>query len=405
MLGRKTILVLAAVTVVVALAAIFSKQDSSAIPGQGEPLFPELMAQINDARQVSGVSSDGSFTIKRRDNSWVVEEKSNYPADADKVHRLLLGTAQLTRIEPKTRKREYYARLGVEDVDVAGSTSLKIALKDAGDRTLAALILGTRRPATGNPNLSEYFVRVPDNPQTWLVEGKLPDDKNPINWVDREILELDSKRVREVRVTHANGDKIIVRRPDPSADDFELVGLPKGAEIKDVYAVNSIGNGLELVGLPKGAEIKDVYAVNSIGNGLTNLSLDDVKPASAVRQDKKKAAMSVEITTFDGLRVTMHTRKNGKENLAWFSAAFDPALVYEDTKVAKTETGSEAQDAGTQTGLKAADAVKQEAETLNTRWKGWVYVVPQYRVDSVAKKKSDLIKFSKKQGSRKTAGS
>jgi hypothetical protein len=381
MLGRKTILVLAAVTGVVTLAAIFSKQDSSAIPGQGEPLFPELMAQINDARQVSGISGDGSFTIKRRDDGWVVEEKSNYPADADKVHRLLLGTAQLTRIEPKTRKPELYAQLGVEDVDADGSQSLKFTLKNAGGDELADFILGTRRPATGNPNLSEYFVRVPGNPQTWLVEGKLPDDKNPINWVDREILELDSKRVRAVRVTHANGDKIIVRRPDPSADDFELVGLPKGAQIKDVYAVNGIGNGL------------------------TNLSLDDVKSASAIRQDKKKAAMSVEITTFDGLRVTMHTRKNGKENLAWFSAAFDPALVYEDTKPEKTETGSEAQDADEQTGLKATDAVKQEAETLNTRWQGWVYVVPQYRVDSVAKKKSDLIKFSKKPDSGKTAGS
>ena len=381
MLGRKTILVLAAVTGVVTLAAIFSKQDSSAIPGQGEPLFPELMAQINDARQVSGISGDGSFTIKRRDDGWVVEEKSNYPADADKVHRLLLGTAQLTRIEPKTRKPELYAQLGVEDVDADGSQSLKFTLKNAGGDELADFILGTRRPATGNPNLSEYFVRVPGNPQTWLVEGKLPDDKNPINWVDREILELDSKRVRAVRVTHANGDKIIVRRPDPSADDFELVGLPKGAQIKDVYAVNGIGNGL------------------------TNLSLDDVKSASAIRQDKKKAAMSVEITTFDGLRVTMHTRKNGKENLAWFSAAFDPALVYEDTKPEKTETGSEAQDADEQTGLKATDAVKQEAETLNTRWQGWVYVVPQYRVDSVAKKKSDLIKFSKRQDSGKTAGS
>ncbi len=381
MLGRKTILVLAAVTGVVTLAAIFSKQDSSAIPGQGEPLFPELMAQINDARQVSGISGDGSFTIKRRDDGWVVEEKSNYPADADKVHRLLLGTAQLTRIEPKTRKPELYAQLGVEDVDADGSQSLKFTLKNAGGDELADFILGTRRPATGNPNLSEYFVRVPGNPQTWLVEGKLPDDKNPINWVDREILELDSKRVRAVRVTHANGDKIIVRRPDPSADDFELVGLPKGAQIKDVYAVNGIGNGL------------------------TNLSLDDVKSASAIRQDKKKAAMSVEITTFDGLRVTMHTRKNGKENLAWFSAAFDPALVYEDTKPEKTETGSEAQDADEQTGLKATDAVKQEAETLNTRWQGWLYIVPQYRVDSVAKKKSDLIKFSKKPDSGKTAGS
>jgi hypothetical protein len=381
MLGRKTILVLAAVTGVVTLAAIFSKQDSSAIPGQGEPLFPELMAQINDARQVSGISGDGSFTIKRRDDGWVVEEKSNYPADADKVHRLLLGTAQLTRIEPKTRKPELYAQLGVEDVDADGSQSLKFTLKNAGGDELADFILGTRRPATGNPNLSEYFVRVPGNPQTWLVEGKLPDDKNPINWVDREILELDSKRVRAVRVTHANGDKIIVRRPDPSADDFELVGLPKGAQIKDVYAVNGIGNGL------------------------TNLSLDDVKSASAIRQDKKKAAMSVEITTFDGLRVTMHTRKNGKENLAWFTAAFDPALVYEDTKPEKTETGSEAQDADEQTGLKATDAVKQEAETLNTRWQGWLYIVPQYRVDSVAKKKSDLIKFSKKPDSGKTAGS
>ncbi|MFQ5756793.1 MAG: DUF4340 domain-containing protein [Acidiferrobacterales bacterium] len=381
MLGRKTILVLAAVTVVVALSAIFSKQDSGAIPGQGEPLFPQLMAQINDARQVSGVSNDGSFTINRRDDDWVVKEKFDYPADADKVRRLLLGTAQLTRIEPKTRKLEYYARLGIEDVDVAGSTSLKIALKDAGDRTLAELILGTRRPATGNPNLSEYFVRVPDNPQAWLVEGKLPDDKNPINWVDREILELDSKRVREVRVTHANGDKIIVRRPDPSTDDFELVGLPKGAEIKDIYAVNSIGNGL------------------------TNLSLDDVKPASAVRQDKKKAAMSVEITTFDGLRIKMRTRKKDKQNLAWFNAAFDPALVYKNAKPEKTETGSEAQNADEQTGLKAVDAVKQEVDTLNARWKGWVYVVPQYRVDSIAKKKSDLIKFSKNQDSRKTAGS
>ena len=52
----------------------------------------------------------------------------------------------------------------------------------------------------------------------------------------------------------------------------------------------------------------------------------------------------------------------------------------------------------------APDDVKKEAETLNTRWKDWVYVVPQYRIDSLGKKKSELIKFTKKTKSGKKTG-
>ncbi len=381
MLNRKTVLILAVATLALALAAVFSRQDSTAIVGQGEPLFPELMSRINDAGQVLGTSSDGTFTISRRDDGWVVKEKFDYPADADKVRRLLLGTAQLKRIEPKTRKPELYAQLGVEDVDADGSESLKFTLKNTGGDALADFILGTRRPATGDPGLSEYYVRVAGDSQAWLVEGKLPEDKNPINWIDRDILEIEPKRVRAVRVTYADGRKLIVRRDSPDAGDFQLAGLPKGAEIKDVYAVNGIGNGL------------------------TNLSLDDVRPASSVQREKTKAAMSVVMTTFDGLRIKMRTRKKDKQNLALFSAAFDPSLVYQDPEADKSVTGGDEEDTGKQGTRKGPDAVKQEVETLNARWQAWVYVIPQYRVDSIAKKKSDLIKFSKKQDSRKTAGS
>lgn len=379
MRNGKTLVILGLVTLAVVLAAIFTRQESTAIPRQGERLFPQLMANINDTTEVVGVSKNETFTLTRRDGHWVVKEKSDYPADANKVRQLIVGTAQFRRVEPKTRNPELYEKLGVEGINKEEAKSVKISLKNTSGAALAEFLLGERRWSRGDPSLSEYYVRLPDDPQAWLVEGKIPDDKSPTNWLDDEILELDSARVREVRVTHPDGDKITVRHSKPSANDYQLLGLPEGAEVEFNYAVNSIGNTL------------------------TSLTLDNVKPASEVRF-KNGAGLSVELETFDGLRVQMQTMKNGEDNLAWFSAMFDSSLIHEDERASKGATESADKDAKKKSKLKAPDDVKKEAETLNTRWKDWVYVVPQYRIDSLGKKKSELIKFTKKTKSGKKTG-
>ncbi|MFQ5995225.1 MAG: DUF4340 domain-containing protein [Acidiferrobacterales bacterium] len=376
MRNAKTLLILAAITVMVVVAAIVSRQESTAIPRQGESLFPKLMADINDTVEVVGASKGNTFTLTRRDGRWVVKERSDYPADADRVQELLVGTAQLRRVEPKTRKPDLYAKLGVEDIDHEKSTSVKIALKNAAGATLAELIVGQSRWSKGDPSQREYYVRLPQDPQAWLVEGQIPEEKSPSKWLDDEVLGLDSARVREVSVTHADGHTVVVRRSDPKEDDFELVGLPKGAEVESVYKINSIGNTL------------------------TNLTLDDVKPAAAVSFEKR-SGLSVVLKTFDGLAVTMQTTKDDDRTLARFSAAFDPPLMHKkvsDKPQAKTEASSSNNEGK----LKTADAVKQEIKKLNNRWEGWAYIVPKYRVDDLAKRKSELIKVSKK--SKKTKG-
>jgi hypothetical protein len=153
-----------------------------------------------------------------------------------------------------------------------------------------------------------------------------------------------------------------VRRKDPSVQDYDLVGLPKGAEIESVYTVNSIGNTL------------------------TNLVLDDVRPAARLNFSDKRP-LAVELSTFDGLRISMQAIKDGDQHLARFSATFDSTLA-EQTKADTDQKPDKTSP------LKQAEAVKQEVDALNKRWKEWVYVVPRYRIDSLAKKNSELIKVS-----------
>jgi hypothetical protein len=367
MRSSQTLVILGLVTLAIVLAAIFSQRESTGIPRQGEPLFPELMANINDTAEVIRVSKDEALTLARHDGRWVVKEKANYPADVDKVHQLLVGTAQLRRVEPKTRKPELYDRLGVEDVDKEGAKSTKILLKNGNGSVLADFVLGENHWVTGQPSLRQYYVRLPDDPQAWLVEGNIPDDKSTNHWLNDDILTLDAERVREVKVTHPDGRKVIVRRAGPNTKDYQLVGLSKGAEVESASALNSIGNAL------------------------TNITLEDVKPDLQV-DFEKRAGLSVELKTFDGLLVTMKTIKDGDNNLARFRATFDASLVH------KEKSESDDKDANKKSTLKEPNVVQKEAETLNARWKGWVYVIPKYRIDVLAKKKSHLIKKKKKTG-------
>jgi hypothetical protein len=172
MRNGKTLVILGLVTLAVVLAAIFTRQESTAIPRQGERLFPQLMANINNTTEVVGVSKNETFTLTRRDGHWVVKEKSDYPADANKVRQLIVGTAQFQRVEPKTRNPELYEKLGVEGINKEEAKSVKISLKNTSGVALAEFLLGERRWSRGDPSLSEYYVRLPDDPQAWLVEGK-----------------------------------------------------------------------------------------------------------------------------------------------------------------------------------------------------------------------------------------
>lgn len=348
----RTLMILGLITAAVVAGAILTRPVSPAIPGNGEPLFPELMPKINDVVEMNGFRGGQSFTARLENGAWVVPQKSGYPARQDKVRRLIVGIATLERLEPKTSDPDLYGKLGLDDPSAENVVPTRYKIKDGTGTTLAELTVGNRRASRTDPSSGEIYVRTGSNPQAWLVEGKLPVFAQTLDLIDPSILEIARERVREVRVLHPDGEQVLVSK-------------------------NSVGErGFTLEGIPEGMKVKNDWAVNDIGRGLTGLRLDDVRPASDV--DFEQAGLSVELVTFDGLRVTAETTLVDEKTFSRLTAEFVPELV----RIEEAAQDSEPLQ---------AEAVAEEAESLSKRWQGWVYQLSPDSVEKLAKKQSDLI--------------
>jgi hypothetical protein len=375
----KTLVILGLVTLVVILAALFIQETPTEIEGSGDLMFPDMLARVNDVNEIKVSHQVETVTVAHRDHSWVVVEKSNYPAAEDRVRQYLIGLAQLRRLEPKTRNPERYAELGLDDIGEKNTKSAHVSVTDSDGGKIADLIIGDRRPAKSDPSKSELFVRIQEDPQSWLVEGKLPNYYTTTDWLDKSILKLDRKRIREVKVIHEDGEEVAVRRQDKTANDFQLLNVPKEAKVKSTFLINSIANTF------------------------ADLTLDDVLPETE-KKIEAGSGLRAELTTYDGLRIIMETVKDNDNTFARFIAKFDPLLIEQKKEHEAADADSDNNESsGQPSERKDAKAVKNEAERLNTRWQGWSYKLPSYRINSIAKRRDDLLEVENKQPNDKEA--
>ena len=379
MRSGRSILVLAVVTAVAVGAVLSIDREPGTVAGSGELVFPALLDRVNDVARVRVTGNEGTFTLARDGEAWVVEEKERYPAEPDKMHNLILGAAGLRRVEPKTSNPEHYPKLRLEDPAGEDAQSARFVLEDASGAELARWVLGNRRPSKSDPGRTELYIRTGDDPQAWLVEGSLPGGRTIIDWVDRLVARIDRERLRAVEVVHADGMTVAVGKRHSADVDFILQGVPEGREIDAQYRINDIGRFLE------------------------DLRFEDVVPASALdfsgSVDKR-----MQVTTFDGLHIRMETVVRDGESFARLRAEVDEALAVAVAKAAEDEAGSEGEAGGTggsgvgaeseheadaepedaAGALHPLDAVRAEAAKLNARWTDWAYALPSFKRDYIA---------------------
>src|SRR5690242_6257791 len=113
--GLIGLLVVTAVAVVLAVLVSTGARGPKADPLIGAKVLPQFGEKLGEVARVTLVHGDARTTLRRHGNSWGVEERGNYPVDAAKLRQTLLGLAELSYVEPKTRKAEFYSRLEVED--------------------------------------------------------------------------------------------------------------------------------------------------------------------------------------------------------------------------------------------------------------------------------------------------
>lgn len=350
----RTLVVLAVLAVAAAAAAVLVQREDAGIAQSGEKLFPDLLERLGDVTRVEATHAGETVTLALADDSWSVTGHHGYPAETAEVRGLLVGAAELVRVEPKTANAEHYTRLELEDPADEDAESFGYVMKDAGGESIAGVVVGKRRFVHTTPGVDEYFVRVAGDPRVWLVSGRIPRNRQAVDWLRREVTDIDQIRVRRAAVTHPDGTVVEVSKSSPKDTDFTLQGIPEGHELDETFAVHSIGTAL------------------------AKFTLNDVAPVEEV--DFGAGGIEAVAETFDGVRLTMRTGTLGERTLIRMDAEFDPALV----------TAAEGEEI--EAPLLDEAAARAEAEALRRRWQGWAYEVPEYTLNNLRKTVEDLVK-------------
>ncbi len=339
---RKAFFTLLAVTAVAVAAAAFAvafDRRPVAPDLAGEPVLPGLVARLNDVAKIVVEGSGTTLTIERGADGWRLVERAGYPVDRERARGLLVALARLERLEPKTRRPELYERLELRDPEVEGARSRRVSLLDGEGKTIAALIVGKSKFSLSGDG--GVYVRLPDDPQTWLARGELDLGTEPRDWLARTIADIPSKRVRRVVVRHPDGETVEVSKASPEESDFALAGLPDGAKVKSQFDVNGFASVL------------------------SGLDLDDVKPAGEVTFPPDDT-LEAEIETFEGLVLELALAEIDGDRWLRLAVRRRPAA-----------DGDE-------------DAAR-EAAALAERVDGWVYKVPAYKFTSFVKRRDELV--------------
>ena len=366
MRGGRTVLILGIATLVAVGAVLFVERGSDTPEPGGDVVFPALLEHVNSVARVRVTGREGTFTMVRDGDAWVVEEKERYPADPDRIHKLLLGAAGMTRTEPKTGNPERYPKLWLEDPTGEDARSVRLVLEDASGSVLADWVLGDRRPSKSDASRTELYIRVADDPQAWLVEGSVPRGGKIIDWLDRAVARIDRERLRAAEVSHADDAVVAVSKEVPADRDFVLRDVPDGRETDSQYSINDIGRFLE------------------------DLRFEDVAPASSL-DFAGSVDTRLEITTFDGLRVRLDSVMRDGDAWVRLRAEVDEGLVETAGADAGASDGEPASESEVASGtLRPLDEVRAEAERMNARWQGWAYELPSFKRDYIAKRMEEL---------------
>ena len=103
------------VLVALAIFALASGDRGVSRAAPGERGLSGSCAKLGEVASVTVLHDGSTLTLIRDGDSWLVAEKGNYPANAAKISQIVRAMADLTLVEPKTRRPDLYPRLEVED--------------------------------------------------------------------------------------------------------------------------------------------------------------------------------------------------------------------------------------------------------------------------------------------------
>ncbi len=305
------------------LAAADAAGGALALPG----LAPRLAgAQRIEVRR----GPDALLALDRRGEVWVLPDRGGYPVRPERVRELLVGLTELRLVERRTADPAQLDRLGLDDQARPGTTAVLLRVLDGGGAPIAELVVGRRRVRTQGNVPETVYVRRPDESQSWLAEGRLPADGDAQLWIDRDVANLGTDRIRRVAVRREGGAPLVLTRGDGPEARLALVDPADGPALDEV-------------------------SVDEVARAFEYLTFTEVRPEAEMPGDAAALGEARFELTGD-LAVTVRPHKEAEA--LWVRLA--------------------------------AEGGTPEAERLNARWAGWAYQVGPWKEKAFLPRLEDL---------------
>lgn len=333
---------LAVVTVlalIVAIASYGAQNRWSQAKVSGAPLFPGLAAQSASIAKIELGQGDKALALARDKEGWVLADRGGYPAKLDAVRALLVKMAQAELVEGKTRNKERYGLLELEEPGGKDGKSRLLRLLDDKGGVIAEAIVGKKRYDAFGANKGGTYVRKPGEAQTWLSNADLDVSVAVRDWVQPGVLDLAAAKIAKVTIEIPGEEPLVVARDAADANKHSLVGMPEGKKLKE-------GAGID-----------------GIVRGAGSIDLEDVrKPAAAGAAGSEAGVAKIEAD--GGLAVTVRLRKEGEDHWATLEAS-----------------GGE------------GDA-KKTADDITRKVQGWEFKISPGKAQAILKRRADLFEGS-----------
>lgn len=242
---RRGLLGLSAAAAAVAGVAVLlapARVERALPAAEGGLAFPGLAARLAGATRIEIGRPDGVLVLARRGETWTLPDRGDHPVRAERVRELLVGLTELRLAERRTADPAQLERLGVGDPAQPGSTAVPLRVLDGQGGVLVDLVVGRRRVrAQGNVPESVYVRRAGET-QAWLGEGRLSADADPQLWIDRDIANLPSARLRRVEVRRTDQPLVVLERAE---GDALRVAEPPGITALDEVGRDEVGRAFE----------------------------------------------------------------------------------------------------------------------------------------------------------------
>lgn len=358
MSARRLVLLSLAAAAAVLLAWFAQREVTVPPPAAGGRLLPELDAGVNEIEALALEPADGEpFRIERAGDGWIVPSQHDYPADAGKLRRFVLQLADARVVEEKSAKPESWASMGVQDVDAEGAEGVKIRLE--GLDPAPELVIGKRAARGGEGS----YVRRADAGPALLVDQALAPATTPLDWLDREILDVDAAEVTAITITPPDGEALVLER-DPAG-------------------------GLAVRDLPEGGRLAAATAPDTLARALAGLSFEAVRPAA----DWPPAAepFVAEFRLRDGRLITARNAELDEGTWTRFAVTLAPP----DGDEAEAD-GADAEgeaDEGDESEASAAiePASVEDVAAQDARLNGWLFRLPDWKRELLTRRLGDLL--------------